>query len=125
VNPVILFGVVTVNLALVAYTVGLIAEHRRRRATAFVLGVFTLAVVLDLVATGCMMAGSRRPWFSIHGIVGYAALAAMVVAVGLLWRLRARGPDPEVPRGLHLYVRVGYVAWLVAYAIGATLAGRR
>lgn len=124
-SPVILFGVITVNLALVAYTVGVIAEHRRRRASAIVLGVFALAVCLDLVATGCMMAGSHKPWFTPHGIVGYLALAVMIVAVARLWSLRRKGPDAEIPRGLHVFLRVAYVAWLVAYAIGATLATRR
>jgi hypothetical protein len=125
VSPVILWGIVAVNVALIAYTVGIVAEHRRRRASAFVLGVFAVAVVFDLVATGCMMAGSHKPWFTPHGIVGYLALAVMIVAVARLWGLRARGPDAEVPRGLHVFLRIAYVAWLIAYAIGATLAAKR
>jgi hypothetical protein len=125
VSPVILFGVISVNLALIAYTVGVIAAHRGRRATAFVLGVFALGVVFDLLATGCMMAGSHKPWFTPHGIVGYLALAVMLVAVARLWGLRRQGPDAPVPAGLHVFLRVAYVAWLVAYAIGATLAARR
>ena len=124
-SPVILFGVVTVNLALVAYTMGVIAEHRSRRASGFVLGVFTMAVLFDLVATGCMMAGSHKPWFTPHGIVGYLALGVMVVAVARLWGLRRQGPDAGIPRGPHVFLRVAYVAWLVAYAIGATLAAKR
>jgi uncharacterized repeat protein (TIGR03987 family) len=125
VSPVILCGVITVNLALVAYTIGVVAEHRHRRASAFVLGVFALAVFFDLLATGCMMAGSHEPWFTSHGIVGYLALAVMVVAVAWLWSLRQRGPEAEIPRGPHVFLRVAYVAWLIAYAIGATLATRR
>lgn len=124
-SPVILFGVITVNLALIAYTVGVIAAHRGHRASAFVLGVFALGVVFDLVATGCMMAGSHKPWFTPHGIVGYLALAVMVVAVARLWSLRAKGPDAEIPAGLRGFMRIAYIAWLVAYAIGAALAANR
>jgi hypothetical protein len=125
VSPVILFGVVTVNLALIAYTAGIIAELRARRASPFVLGVLTLGVGFDLVATGCMMAGSHKPWFTPHGIVGFAALAAMAAAVALLWSLRAKSPDAGIPPGPRLFLRISYAAWLVAYAIGATLAARR
>ena len=124
-SPVILFGIIAVNLALIAYTVGIIAAGRRRRASAFVLGTFALAVFFDLIATGCMMAGSHKPWFTPHGIVGYLALAVMGVAVAWLWSLRRRGPDAEIPRGLHAFLRVAYVVWLIAYVIGAMLAAKR
>ena len=124
-NPVILSGIVAVNVALVAYTAGIVAEHRRRRATAFVLGAFAVAVLFDLAATGCMMAGSRRPWFTLHGAVGWVALAVMLVAVARLWNLRRSGPDAEIRAGSHAFLRAAYVLWLIAYGIGATLAGRR
>ncbi len=124
-SPVILFGVVAINLALVAYTVGLMAAHRRRRASALVLGAFTLAVVFDLVATGCMIAGSHKSWFTPHGIVGYLALSVMVVAVARLWALRRPGPEAEIPAGLQVFLRVAYVVWLIAFGIGVTLAARR
>ena len=124
-SPVILFGVVAINLALVAYTVGIIAAHRRRRASALVLGAFALAVAFDLVATGCMVAGSHRPWFTPHGIVGYLALLVMVVAVARLWGLRRQGSDPAIPEKLGLFLRIAYVTWLIAYGIGVALAAMR
>jgi hypothetical protein len=125
-SPVILFGIVAINLALVAYTVGIIVAHRHRRASAFVLGVLALAVAFDLIATGSMVAGSHKPWFTPHGIVGYAALAVMVVAVGRLWALRRRlGPNPEIPPALRAFLRIAYVVWLIAFGIGAALASLR
>jgi len=124
-SPVILFGIVAINLALVAYTVGVIAAHRYRRASAFVLGVFALAVVFDVIATGCMVAGSHKPWFTPHGIVGYAALGVMVVAVARLWALRRQGPNPEIPAGLRVFLLGAYVVWLIAFGIGAALASMR
>ena len=124
-NPVILSGVVTVNLALVAYTAGVIAEQRARRASPFVIGLLSLGVGFDLVATGCMMAGSQKPWFTPHGIVGFAALAAMLAAVALLWNHRAKDPGADIPSGPRLFLRISYAGWLVAYAIGAALAARR
>ncbi len=124
-SPVILFGVVSINLALIAYTAGMFGVYRRRRATAFVLGAFAVAVAFDVLATGCMVAGSRRPWFSPHGLVGYLALVVMVVAVSRLWGLRRQGRDVEIPDPLRGFLRVAYVVWLIAYAIGVALAMAR
>ena len=124
-SPVILFGVVTINLALVAYTVSIVAAHRSRRASAFVLRVFALAVAFDVIATGCMLAGSHGPWFTPHGIVGYLALLVMMVAGVRLWRLRRQGPDAEIPAELRAFLRTASAAWLVAYSIGVALAMMR
>lgn len=124
-SPVILFGVVAINLALVAYTVGIIAAHRRRRTTALVLGGFAVAVALDVVATGCMVAGSSKSWFTPHGVVGYTALLVMVVAVSRLWALSRKGPDTEIPAKLYGFLRGAYVLWLIAYGVGVALAASR
>lgn len=124
-SPAILFGVVAINLALVAYTVGMVAAHRHRRVTTRVLGAFAVGVALDVVATGCMVAGSSKSWFSPHGVVGYLALLVMVVAASRLWALSRKGPEAEIPRGLYGFLRGAYVLWLVAYAIGVALARSR
>ena len=99
--------------------------HRRGRASAFVLSAFTLAVVFDVIATGCMVAGSHRPWYSPHGLVGYLALVVMIVVVGRLWGLRREGRDGEIPAGLRAFLRFAYVTWLIAFAIGVALAVMR
>jgi heme/copper-type cytochrome/quinol oxidase subunit 4 len=124
-SPVILFGVVAINLALIAYTVGIIAAHRRRRATTLVLGGFAVAVALDVVATGCMVAGSSKSWFTPHGVVGYTALLVMVVVVSRLWALSRKGPDAEISAKLYGFLRGAYVLWLVAYGVGVALAASR
>ena len=124
-NPVILVGAVTVTMALVLYSIGVMGEQRSRRAGAAMLGVLTVAVGLDLVATACMMIGSRKPWFTPHGLVGYSALIAMVVAVAWLWRARGAGPEGEVPAGLHRFLRLAYLWWVVAYLFGLSSSMRR
>lgn len=124
-SPVIRFGIVFINLALLAYTAGMFGVHRRGRASAFVLSAFTLAVVFDVIATGCMVAGSHRPWYSPHGLVGYLALVVMIVVVGRLWGLRREGRDGEIPAGLRAFLRFAYVTWLIAFAIGVALAMMR
>jgi hypothetical protein len=124
-NPVILVGVVAINLALVAYTIAMVAARKRRRASRFVLGGFTAAVALDVIATGCMVAGSTKSWFTLHGLVGYVALLLMLAVLARLWALRRTGPDALIPPGLYAFLRGAYVLWLIAYAIGVALAASR
>jgi hypothetical protein len=121
VKPVLIAGVVVVNLALLSYTVGIFTEQRRRAVTGGVLPFLTLGVCFDVAATGCMIAGSQRSLFTLHGFLGYSALAAMLVDTVLIWRHARRSGTAPVPGPLHLYSRFAYAWWLVAYVTGAAL----
>lgn len=123
-QPITIFAVTVVNLALVAYGVGIVAEQRSHRVTARALFWLRLGVVLDVVATTAMILGSSSGPFTAHGFVGYSALAVMVVETSLAWRHRSRQGDGEVPRWLHLYSRFAYGWWVVAYFTGAWLVMR-
>ena len=74
-NSIILAGVITVQLALIFYTIFIINEHKKRKPVNIVLYSLTLAVMFDLIATGAMMAGTDKTYFTLHGIIGYSALA--------------------------------------------------
>lgn len=123
-TPIILFAVTIVNLALIAYGVGVVTEQRAHRVTARVLFWLRLGVGLDVVATTAMIIGSSSGPFTLHGWVGYSALAVMVVETALAWRHRARHGDDEVPGWLHLYSRYAYGWWVAAYFTGAYLVMR-
>jgi hypothetical protein len=120
-NPITIFGVTVVNLALVAYGVGIVTEQRSRQVSARALFWLRLGVVLDVVATTAMILGSSSGPFTVHGFVGYSALAIMMSETGLAWRHRSRFADDYVPRWLHLYSRFAYGWWVVAYFTGAYL----
>lgn len=120
-NPILMAGVVIVQLALLSYTVGVILEQRGRRVTPVVLVFLTAGVVLDITATACMMFGTTKSLWTLHGILGYSALAAMLVDTVRIWRHRLRAGEAEVPKGLHLFSRYAYLWWVVAYITGAAL----
>lgn len=124
-SPIILFGVIAINLALIAYTVGIVAAHRQGRVTALVLRTFSVAAACDVVATACMIAGSQGAWFTLHGAVGYMALAVMILVVARLWRLRRQGPDALIPSSQITALRLAYGVWVIAYVFGVMLASRR
>jgi len=121
VKPITIFAVTVVNLALVAYGVGIVTEQRTSRVTARAFFWLRLGVVLDVVATSAMILGSSSGPFTLHGFVGYSALLVMMSETWLAWRHRAQRGDAYVPRWLHLYSRFAYGWWVLAYFTGAYL----
>ena len=120
-SPVIIAAVTIVNLALISYTVGIIAEQRSHRVTATAIRYLKIGVVFDVVATALMVAGSSSGPFTLHGLLGFSALAAMASETWLSWRHRANHGEELVPGWLHQYSRFAYGWWLVAYVTGGYL----
>jgi hypothetical protein len=58
---------------------------------------------------------------SLHGYIGFSALAFMLTETALAWKHRAAHGDDEVPGWLHWFSRVAYGWWCVAYVAGAAL----
>lgn len=120
-SPILVAGTAIVHLALACYTVGILLEQRARKVSPRALGFLTSGVVFDVVATVCMIVGSSRGPFTLHGLLGFSSLTAMVVETSLAWRHRLAHGDREVSRGLHLYSRLAYFWWVAAYVTGAAL----
>ena len=108
-EPITIVGVVIVNLALITYGIGIVAEQRSHKVTAKVLRFLQVGVVLDITAT------------SLHGYIGFSALAVMLTETGLAWKHRADHGDADVPGWLHWFSRLAYGWWCVAYVAGAAL----
>ena len=68
-----------------------------------------------------MIAGSSRGPFTVHALLGFSSLTAMLLETSFAWRHRLRMQDAEVPTWLHRYSRVAYGWWIVAYITGAIL----
>jgi hypothetical protein len=117
-----LVAVVIVTFALLCYTVGTVAQQRRRRVTGAVLGFLSVGLVLDVVATVFMILGSGK-LVSLHGALGYSALAGMLVEVWIAWRWRSRQGEAPITGGMRLYSRLAYAYWVVAFISGGLLVG--
>ena len=114
-------AVLTVTLALTLYTVGTVKQQRSRRSPHAVRGWLTTGVVFDITATALMIVASKSLTPTLHGVLGYSALALMLTDTILMWRHARRAGEAEVSKGLHLYSRVAYAYWVVAYFTGAGL----
>ena len=119
-TPLLRAGVSIVVLALAGYTVGVVIEQRARRVTRRAIAFLVAGVLLDITATACMILGSGKV-LTVHGALGYSALAGMLVETVLAGRHRLRAGDGEVPRTLHLYTRAAYAWWVVAFVSGGLL----
>lgn len=122
-NTLSIVGAIIVTLALISYSIGIISEQVKKKIIPRVLVFLTLGVVLDVTATLFMILGSKNSPFTVHGFVGYSALVVMLIELVRIWKLyNKEGINAEVPKGLHLYSRVAYIWWVVAYITGSLIA---
>ena len=113
---------VVVNGALIFYSVALWAEHQKKIFAPFILIALTIGIALDMTATACMIAGSRNGPFTLHGLLGYSALTAMLIDTILTWRhWKSDRNHQPISRGLLLYSRFSYFWWVLAYVVGVLM----
>jgi hypothetical protein len=122
VNPILITGTIIVTFALLFYSISVITEQRKKTLTPFVLTTRTIGVVLDVTATAFMIAGSRKIPFTFHGLLGYSALAGMLVDTVLAWRFAKKQKRQLVSPGFKLYTRIAYSWWVLAYIAGGLIA---
>lgn len=120
-NPIRMAAVSTVTIALILYTIGTFKEQRGHRATAGVRGFLTAGLTFDVIATALMIVATGSIAPTLHGWLGYTALAMMAVDVTMMWRHWRTLGDAPIPAGQHVYARLAYLYWVVAYFAGAAL----
>jgi len=122
VKPLAIIAATIVTIALISYSVAIITEQRKRKVLNLVLIFLTLGVTLDITSTAMMIIVSENSPFTLHGIMGYTSLSLMLVDAFLLWKHRIKfGSEKEVSKGIHLYSRVAYIIWVLAYITGSLL----
>jgi uncharacterized repeat protein (TIGR03987 family) len=121
-KPILITGILIVNLALISYSVAIISEQRKKLVNNTILVFLIIGVIFDITATICMIIGSTHTALSTHGIFGYSALMAMLIDCLLLLRCRLKlGQNTEVKKNLHLYSRFAYTWWIISYITGTII----
>ena len=121
-NSTLIKAVAIVTCALVFYSAAVITEQRRSSISKGVLALFSVGVALDMASTVLMIIGSGNTPLTVHGVIGYSALLVMLIDTALIWRHLVRnGPEARVPRKLHVYTRLAFGWWVVAYVAGAII----
>lgn len=120
-SPILRLGVSVVLVALACYTLGVVSVQRSRSVSQRALRFLLLGVFFDVTATVFMIIGSGK-LVTVHGVIGYSALAAMVADTWFAYRHRAQAGDGASPSWLHTYTRFAYAWWVVAFITGGMLA---
>jgi len=132
-NPTLYQAVVVVTCALVFYSIAVIQAQRNASMSRRTLAFLTAGITCDCTSTGLMIAGSRHIPITVHGFIGYSALALMLIDTILIWKVWYRNrikvkdgaididANPEIPKSLHIYTRIAYGWWLAAYIAGAII----
>jgi hypothetical protein len=117
-----MIGSFIVTIAMVFYSLGYTRERRRQLVTSRVLSFYTIGISLDITATIFMIIGSTKGLVTPHGLIGYSSLLGMLTDTFILWRhYLKKGPGENVSRRVHLYSRIAYIWWIIAYITGGLL----
>jgi hypothetical protein len=117
-----IIGSFIVTFALVFYSIGYTRERRRQLITPGVLSFYTIGVSLDITATIFMIIGSTKGLVSPHGLIGYSSLLGMLTDTIILWRhYLEKGPGENVSRPVHLFSRIAFIWWVIAFITGGLL----
>ena len=121
-NATLVWGTRIVVLALLSYTTAFVIEQRKTLITRVVLIFQCAGLVFDMASTLLMILGSGNTPLTVHGFIGYSALAIMIIKTILFWRHYTKhGVSGKVGKSLHWYSRVAYVWWVVAFILGGLL----
>lgn len=122
-NAFLRIGTSVVLFALISYSAATFQQIRLRRATTTVLRFLWLGITLDVIATGCMILGSRTGHVTVHGLLGYSALLGMALDVYWITRFQRReGAEKRVSLRLQTYSIAAYAWWILAFVVGAVMA---
>jgi hypothetical protein len=120
-NPVITKAIVVVTFALIFYSVAVISEQKRSAVTKWILLFLKGGVTLDISSTMLMIVGSTNIPLTAHGVIGYSALLAMLIDAIIIWKHWMKHGHNVIPRKIHLYTRIAYCWWVIAYIVGAVM----
>jgi hypothetical protein len=117
-----IIGSFVVTIALVFYSIGYTKERRRQLVTPSVLSFYTIGISLDITATIFMIIGSTKGLVTPHGMIGYSSLLGMLTDTFILWRhYLKKGPGENVSHPVHLFSRLAYIWWIIAFITGGLL----
>jgi uncharacterized repeat protein (TIGR03987 family) len=115
----LLYAVITINLALVFYTVGVWGEKKQRELKKWHLIMFWIGFIFDTLGTSLMskLAGEGFK-FNFHGITGLIAIMLMLFhAVWATYVLLKK--DTKAKLNFHRLSIIVWLIWLIPFLSGA------
>jgi hypothetical protein len=119
-NPYLYLGMTFATVALLFYSIFYGRNRKLDLVSKGDCALQTTGLGFDLAGTVLMIVGSRNIPLTIHGIIGYSALLAMIVKTGAIWRQLLR--DGKRSGAMRLYGKLAYFWWIAAYVAGGVIA---
>ena len=120
-KPILIAGITIVNAALISYTIAIIAQSRNQQVTRKVLTFLTIGIILDITATVCMIISSGKA-ITLHGVLGYSALAGMLAETILSYLIVKReGINSYISNRFIRWSQIAFSYWVLAYITGLLL----
>jgi hypothetical protein len=121
-NPILLFGISVVNIALIFYTSAFIIALRKKLVSKLFFSVLLAGVFFDMSATTMMIIGSSKGPLTLHGIIGYSSLGLMITeAVNYFLFIRKNGFGKTFSKkSINVFTFI-FIYWVLAYITGAIL----
>lgn len=115
----LLYAVLSINLALVLYTIGVWSEKISKRLKLWHLIIFWLGLLFDSIGTGLMSRLAKSPSFlNFHGITGLSAIILMLFHV--VWASFVLiNKDEKAKTNFHKFSIIVWLIWLVPFISGA------
>lgn len=115
-------GALIITLSLLVYGIGSITLIRFKIVSALVLVFLTLGVLFDISAVVLMMRGMKGSLLSVHSIIGYLAFALMLSNTVWAWKSYfVHGIDSRIGNKQHIFAKIAYLYWVLAYIGGSVL----
>lgn len=118
----LLSGIIVVNIALVFYLSALITVSGKEMNGGRFLSLLLAGVFFDITATALMISGSSQGPLTLHGLIGYSSLGAMICeTVVFLHFFRKFGTGKRIGKTRRRVFMFVFVYWVLAYITGAAL----
>ena len=125
-SDIVLFSVVTINLALLFYSIGVWSERVTKYLKSWHVATFWIGFSFDVTGTTAMHFISDKPFSltDIHTLTGQLALWLMLAHA--IWATRVvRKDKSDLRKNFHRYSLMVWLIWLIPYFGGMMLGMNR
>lgn len=111
-----LFSIIMILLALVLYTIAIWSEKFMNDLLPWMISVFSIGFVCDLLGTSVMFFRSSQHNINFHTICGYLAL--LIMGLHLAWAITALKKQGKAVKLFSRFSVYAWCIWLVAFVTG-------
>jgi uncharacterized repeat protein (TIGR03987 family) len=111
-----LFSIIMIILALGLYSIAIWSEKFLNDLLPWMIGVFSIGFICDLLGTSMMFFHSNEHHLGFHTICGYTAL--LIMGLHLVWAITAIKKQGKTARLFSRFSIYAWCIWLIAFVTG-------